>query len=964
MSNGHSTEGVVIPLHQMLEEEFALLQGGLSQAYKDRKAAITQKHTEEIKDAKERDRKIDADLVAELYKSIHKLPKDQRPAALCISGGGIRSATFGLGVLQGLAGKNLLAKFDYLSTVSGGGYVGSWLSAWIHRHPEGRQGVIKDLSSLRESKIDPEYGPIRWLREYSNYLTPQMGFLSADTWTWVAIYLRNLFLNWLILIPLMAAVLIIPRICVEVVKLNLDKDFVPITVLTNWHWHFGTYSTILLVVGFVLAVMAIDYVNENLPITGKNRDQGTFLRRCLLPLLCSAIALTTAWAWFRNSQPEAKEVVGPFAFAIFGIVLHIAGCSIYLIRAGVSRQPGGTKSSRLEGILSFRGFCEILLIILAGAVGGILVWLAATKTILEQPMTLPGAYVCLASPVLLTLFSLATTIYIGLASYSTSDADREWWARAGGWTLIAVVGWTVLSWLVIFGPEKVFPLKDWISKLVAGIGGAAGIITILLGKSSSTPATAKQEEKASLLDILKNNALTIAAPIFVVFIVIVISFCTGSLLGELDPLARYAASQSQEFISKHFPYVWQCLESIRQSPPAAAIILQISLLVFMVAVSLIMGCFVNANKFSLSGAYRDRIIRAYLGASQKKRNPNKFTGFDPKDNLPVYKLREAKGTRRFEKPLHVINIALNLVKGENLAWQERKAEPFTVTPLYSGSFRLGYRRSDLYGGTKGLDGGNGISLGTAVAISGAAASPNMGYHSSPVVTFLLALFNVRLGWWLGNPGKAGDKTFRKRGPLFAVWPLIKETFGLTDEKASYVYLSDGGHFENLGLYEMVLRRCGVIFVSDAGCDPHCNLEDLGNAIRKVRIDLGVPITFKVFNIYARDDANRETLERYAVGTIHYSNVDGGSPEEQNGILIYVKPAFYPRRQEPLDIFNYATLNKEFPHQATSDQWFTESQFESYRMLGLYTIEQVFGEISQTNWQGTALDGFFGAASHT
>ena len=956
MANGKPGEESVVPLHQMLEEEFALLQGELPQGYKERKAAITQEYTEAVKDRKERDRKIDADLVAELYKSLHKLPKDRRHAALCISGGGIRSATFGLGVLQGLAGKNLLGRFDYLSTVSGGGYVGSWLSAWIHRHPEGRQGVIKNLRSLRESKIDPEYEPIRWLREYSNYLTPQMGFLSADTWTWVAIYLRNLILNWLILIPLMAAVLIIPRICVEVVKFNPDGDFVPIGVWTNWQWHFGTFSTILVVIGFVLAVMAIDYVNENLPITGKNRDQGTFLRRCLLPLLGSAIALTTAWTWFRNSRQEG---VGPLAFAIFGIVLHLAGCSMYLIRAGISRQPGGTKSSRLEGILSFRGVCEILLIILAGAVGGILVWLAATKTILDQPTTLRETYlyVCFASPVVLTLFSLATTIYIGLASYSTSDADREWWARAGGWTLIAVVGWIVLSWLVLFGPEKIFPLDNLVKKMAAALGGAAGFITILVGKSSSTPANAKQEEKASLLDILKNNALLIAAPLFVAFIVIVISFYTGSLLEVLGPLAKYAALESRDFILEHFPDLWSCLRSVAQSPPAAAIILQISLLVFMAAVSLIMGWFVNANKFSLSGAYRDRIIRAYLGASRKDRSPNKFTGFDPKDNIPVYKLREAQGTHCFEKPLHVVNMALNLVKGENLAWQERKAESFTVTPLHSGSFRLGYRKSKLYGGTKGLDGGNGISLGTAVAISGAAASPNMGYHSSPVVTFLLALFNVRLGWWLGNPGKAGDQTFRKRGPLFAVGPLIKETFGLTDEKAPYVYLSDGGHFENLGLYEMVVRRCGVIFVSDAGCDPHCSLEDLGNAIRKIRIDLGVPITFKVFNIFARGDADKATLERYAVGTIHYSKVDGGGAE-QDGILIYIKPTFYPRRQEPLDIFNYATVNKEFPHQPTSDQWFTESQFESYRMLGLYTIDQVLGEISQKGWHGTPLDGFF------
>src|SRR5262249_33729423 len=155
---------------------------------------------------------------------------------------------------------------------------------------------------------------------------------------------------------------------------------------------------------------------------------------------------------------------------------------------------------------------------------------------------------------------------------------------------------------------------------------------------------------------------------------------------------------------------------------------------------------------------------------EKERKPNGFTGFDPADNIPMHELQQGQHTKKFERPLHVINMTLNLVKGENLAWQERKAESFTVSPLHAVSYRpeLGYRRSHLYGGTKGLDGGAGISLGTALAISGAAASPNAGYHSSPVVTFLMALFNVRLGWWLGNPGPKGEQTFRWRGPRFAI----------------------------------------------------------------------------------------------------------------------------------------------------------------------------------------------------
>jgi hypothetical protein len=866
----------------------------------------------------------DEDATNDRLTQIYRRILAQNHVALSLSGGGIRSASFGLGIIQGLARHHLIEKFDYLSTVSGGGYIGSWMTAWIHRHEKGRDGVIDELTQFRESKIDPEHEPIRRLREYSHYLTPQWGLLSADTWTWVAIYLRNLFLNWLVLVPLLAAALAIPRLCVEVIQLNPDLNKISES-LVQWGWSLGPFSTLLTIGGFVFAVLAIDYVNLNLPTAGKNEGQGSFLRGCLLPLACAAIALTTAWAWFRNSQPARGGLPGPEALMLFGVVLHLAGCSAYLLRLRAKESVHD-----LRGILSAAGLFYLFIIIAAGAVGGFLVWCAATTDFFAQPKNRPEFYVCFAAPILLTLFMLATAVYIGLASHITSDADREWWARAGGWVLITVVCWIVLSWLVLFGPEVVADLKGLAKQFVLGVGGLSGLVTILMGRSAVTPANRKEGEQVGWLSLLWNQAATLAAPIFAGFIVIAISFGTEWLLHVLTN-----ALFDLQFIAEN------------------PLLLLAALIVFFLAVGLLMGFFINANKFSLHGAYRDRLIRAYLGASHDDRHPNLFTGFDPADNIPMYELRLGERTKRFERPFHVVNITLNLVKGGNLAWQERKAESFTATPLHAGSYRLGYRPSEQYGGKKGLDGGDGISLGTAVAISGAAASPNWGYHSSPLVTFLLALFNVRLGWWLGNPGEAGASTFRNRGPSFAVWPLIEETFGLTTDTNEYVYLSDGGHFENLGLYEMVLRRCRVIIVSDAGCDPKCELEDLGNAIRKVRVDLGVPIEFEEgFPIYAR---NRQKGKRWALGTIGYSAVDAGA---RDGILIYLKPAFYG--DEPIDVFNYATANPEFPQESTLDQWFSESQFESYRMLGVYTVEQIVQELEKRDWKGTALEEFVSA----
>ena len=329
-----------------------------------------------------------------------------------------------------------------------------------------------------------------------------------------------------------------------------------------------------------------------------------------------------------------------------------------------------------------------------------------------------------------------------------------------------------------------------------------------------------------------------------------------------------------------------------------------------------MGFFINVNRFSLHAIYRNRLIRAFLGASRTSRQPHWFTGFDPKDNFKVHEIRPGR-------PLHVINIALNLVQGSQLAWQERMAASFTVTRLHSGSWVLGYRPSKEYGA--------GISLGSALAISGAAANPNQGYHSSPLVAFVMTLFNVRLGWWLGNPGEAGARTWWKRGPWHAALPLFAEAFGNTTASDAFVNLSDGGHFDNLGLYEMVLRRCRHIVAIDAGCDRDYLFEDLGNFIRKVRIDLGIPIDIRVVSP-KKEAAN---ASYYVLGTIRYSAVDGPGTD---GELLYVKPVLCGA--EPADVSHYAAAHPQFPHEPTSDQWFSESQLESYRALGVHAVAEV------------------------
>jgi hypothetical protein len=280
-------------------------------------------------------------------------------------------------------------------------------------------------------------------------------------------------------------------------------------------------------------------------------------------------------------------------------------------------------------------------------------------------------------------------------------------------------------------------------------------------------------------------------------------------------------------------------------------------------------------------------------------------------------------------------MALNLVKGENLAWQERKAESFTVTALHAGSCFVDYQPTAGYGSR-----GGGLDLGTAMAISGAAASPNMGYHSSPLVTVLMTLFNARLGWWLANPGEPGRGVWDRESPTWALTRMCDEALGLTTDSNRWIYLSDGGHFENLGIYEMVMRRCHTIVVVDSGADPGYAFDDLGNAVRKIRVDFGIPIDFPA-GMPTRSRLDPQNCH-CAVGSIHYHCIDGETTDDgrpiEDGVLVYIKPAL--NGNEPPDVLNYARTSATFPHQSTTDQFFNEAQFESYRRLGSHAIDEI------------------------
>ena len=164
---------------------------------------------------------------------------------------------------------------------------------------------------------------------------------------------------------------------------------------------------------------------------------------------------------------------------------------------------------------------------------------------------------------------------------------------------------------------------------------------------------------------------------------------------------------------------------------------------------------------------------------------------------------------------------------------------------------------------------------------------------------------------------------------------------MTDDTYRWIELTDGGHFENLALYEMVLRRCQNIIVVDAGADPDCQFEDLGNALRKIEIDLGIPISFGPMNMQAGAQPDNCYC---AVATINYECVDDDRrlPAEERralpGKLIYIKASITGK--EPPDIRQYSLTHKDFPHESTANQFFNEAQFESYRHLGSFATKTI------------------------
>ena len=327
---------------------------------------------------------------------------------------------------------------------------------------------------------------------------------------------------------------------------------------------------------------------------------------------------------------------------------------------------------------------------------------------------------------------------------------------------------------------------------------------------------------------------------------------------------------------------------------------------------LIYACIgVNINFASLHLYYRDRLARTYM------------RHVDSPDVVDPQLLSELNPYNK--APLHLINAAVNLPASKNPDLRGRNTDFFTFAKHYCGGPTVGWWPTSLWESKDSH-----LDLGTAMAISGAAAAPRMGTLTSAKYTTLMAMLNVRLGYWLRKP--------ESREPLSGVPGasyFLRELTGMMDESLPFINLSDGGHIENLGLYELLRRRCRYIVAIDGECDPDHTFSGLLTAIQMAKIDLGIHIEPDLTDL--RDGVEYFKQAHFVMTRINYGVVDSEGPV--NGLLLVVKLALTGNESELL--MRYRKEFPSFPHQSTAQQLFDESQFEAYRALGEHAAEAAF-----------------------
>lgn len=730
---------------------------------------------------------------------------------LALSGGGVRSATFNLGLLQALARSKVFDKIDYLSTVSGGGYIGSSLTWLLDRSED----CDFPFGTTRKDNEDKERAGeiVRWIRRHGEYLIPGDGI---NKWALSAAVLRGTITNLLFLLPLFF-------LTVFILGYPVEEGNLPV-------W---THILIQALDRLVLAVEStLNFAVDRFVVAGFKSEWLTHSQRSAF-LYCFATGLLMLL------------FLTPLYF-LLGLVSGFRSLQRFRLRRLLQRVSGNYLMIAVSlVVVGTVPFAKLVLDALDPPKDG---WL---------PSMLTGTNVLFSA-------SLAAIVSVGVG----------WFARRKREETRGVVQASLVFGLVLFA----YALALWLSN-----------------------------GSASLLEQWKTDPIY-ARSVFAVCL--------------LEPLCILVLA--------------------------------------------------NLNQVSMHKFYHDRLLEAYMPSIVSDTvNPSRYPGHEDANTFWLHSVSET------QRPYHIVNANLVARDSRIPKLRARGGENFIFSPMYCGS------QSTEYVGSKEYQEGR-ISLATAMAISGAAIHPHTGVTRSRALSSFMTFFNVRLGYWIRNPffprdtfaevGRANllDRQYNRRerkkhnesrladahifdpivvgmallehlrrrmlkelSPNYLV--LLRELLGLEmHERNLWIHLSDGGHFENLGLYELIRRKCKLIIVSDASADRDVKLSDLARACELVRLDFGAKIEINAQPLRPKTKGGFSDSP-FVIGKITYV-------DDTSGILVFVKTVMVSGLPE--DINGYERKHEEFPDQTTADQFFREEQFEAYRELGYQIGRMLFREYEE------------------
>lgn len=895
---------------------------------------------------------------------------------LALSGGGIRSATVSLGIMQKLADARLLQHVDYLSTVSGGGYIGSALTWWLRKrgssaspYDTGENFPFGTDDPKRPEKPRMGLTPLQFLRSNGNYLTPGNGITF---WSGLAIVLRAIFLNLMIWIPVTALVMTLLYL---IGRLPFVKGL-PFLVRTAAP---GSLEAVSDVVG---ASGSLE-VNQTIP--------PAFLLLMLLAVVLLALFLLgsighSLLSWTDRTERDIDDsevatdghpppasgskwyswllvgLVGVVGLAVLvGTILWISGVLEPLFASGGGDGSGSGSGSGSGGGSGLPAVADIPALLPSALWIGYVLWgLAVGVTLLSQWLLNRLARG--------KTFGMSKQLAIVLGLMFLLLPAIPLARRIDYWGISQrVPEFLQFAFAVCFLTYMYYQVGVLIRHLLRGqsIGSAS------MRSAAETPSLLQYHARR-VFEWFFGGAIMYSIVFIAVGTLPLVNHYIGYQVGGTWAAIGIAITFAGQIWARFGGHgKWTNLLIV-----VGAIVLtygvlligydvsrslvegsvnQRAVIVAVIIIALIAGWFVNTNHIGLHRYYRDRLMEAFMpDDDQLQSELNKMAC-----GANGFQLAEAWPGKQANGPYHIVNANLVLSKSPTRKYRERAGDNFMLSPLYMGSSATGWHKTQ-ESATRDM------TLASAMAISGAAANPRgaaggRGITRNAAVAIIMSLLNVRLGYWIPNPKSAGRKSILPVRPNH-FWPggiyAIAQR-GYT-ENSKWLELADGGHFENLAIYELVRRRCGLIIVCDGGQDNASSYADLVTAVQRIGSDFGatVHLDMKVTadpgqksgpaRLIAKPGQNdypkgAEYADKgYFICRIEYSDDEAHRGWPKFGTVIYMKSALI--KELELHARGYRGAHPEFPNQSTGDQFFEDEQFEAYREVGYRICQQMIADL--------------------